>query len=72
MKRSLALLLALILLLMPKGGQNTQRETISAGYAHTVGLRSDGTVVAVGNNDDGQCDVSDWTDIALPEKRARN
>ena len=39
------------------------RETISAGYSHTVGLKSDGTMVAVGENDDGQCDVSEWTDI---------
>ena len=30
---------------------------------HTVGLKADGTVVAVGNNDYGQCDVSDWTNI---------
>jgi hypothetical protein len=28
-----------------------------------VGLKSDGTVVAVGNNYYGQCDVSSWTDI---------
>jgi hypothetical protein len=40
-----------------------QRATISAGGYHTVGLKSDGTVVAVGDNSDGQCDVSDWTDI---------
>ena len=39
------------------------RETISAGEDHTVGLKSDGTVVAVGENDNGQCDVSEWTDI---------
>ena len=39
------------------------RETISAGRYHTVGLKSDGTVVAVGENDDGQCDVDGWTDI---------
>ena len=39
------------------------RETTSAGFAHTVGLKSDGTVVAVGDNDYGQCDVSEWTDI---------
>lgn len=39
------------------------RETISAGWAHTVGLKSDGTVVAVGDNEDGQCNVSGWTDI---------
>ena len=30
---------------------------------HTVGLRSNGTVVAVGNNDDGRCNVSDWRDM---------
>lgn len=28
-----------------------------------MGLRSDGTVVAVGNNDYGECDVDSWTDI---------
>ena len=39
------------------------RETISAGSDHTVGLKSDGTVVAVGYNGNGQCDVSDWKDI---------
>ena len=31
--------------------------------SRTVGLRSDGTVVAVGWNEYGQCDVSGWTDI---------
>ena len=35
---------------------------ISAG-GHTVGLKADGTVVAVGYNEDGQCNVSDWHDI---------
>ena len=39
------------------------RETISAGHSHTVGLKSDGTVVAVGDNHIGQCDVSDWQDV---------
>ena len=33
---------------------------IAAGYTHTVGLRADGTVVAVGYNDYGQCNVSSW------------
>jgi hypothetical protein len=28
-----------------------------------VGLRSNGTVIAVGDNEDGQCNVSKWTDI---------
>ena len=39
------------------------RETVSVGSYHTVGLKSDGTVVAVGYNKYGQCDVSNWTDI---------
>ena len=36
---------------------------VSAGSYNTVGLKSDGTVVATGYNDDGRCDVSGWTDI---------
>ena len=28
-----------------------------------MGLKSDGTVVAVGWNDHGQCNVGDWTGI---------
>jgi len=39
------------------------RGCISAGSTHTVGLRKDSTVVAVGENDDGQCDVESWRDI---------
>ncbi|MEE1137245.1 MAG: hypothetical protein U0M02_02065 [Acutalibacteraceae bacterium] len=39
------------------------RETVSASSHHTVGLKSDGTVVAVGYSYDGECDVSDWTNI---------
>ena len=36
---------------------------ISAGGSHTVGLKTDGTVVAVGSNDKGQCNVSGWRGI---------
>lgn len=36
---------------------------IAAGYQHSVGLRKDGTVVAVGDNTYGQCNVAEWTDI---------
>lgn len=36
---------------------------VAAGRIHTVGLRSDGTVVACGYNEYGQCDVSEWTDV---------
>ena len=36
---------------------------IAAGSNHTIGLKSDGTVAAVGWNEHGQCNVSDWRDI---------
>ena len=36
---------------------------LSAGANHTVGLKSDGTVIAVGGNLNGQCNVEDWKDI---------
>ena len=38
--------------------------TISAGALYTIGLKSDGTVVADGINSNGQLLVDDWTDIA--------
>lgn len=40
---------------------------LTAGAEHTLGLKSDGTVVAAGANDNGQCNVSDWTDIVYVE-----
>ena len=40
-----------------------QVTSIAAGRNHTVGLRRDGTVVAVGYNGGVKCDVSDWRDI---------
>lgn len=39
------------------------KDTVAAGRRHTVGLKSDGTVIAVGDNKLGQCDVNEWTDI---------
>ena len=39
------------------------QSVISAGREHTAALRADGTAAAVGSNDCGQCDVSDWRDI---------
>ncbi len=36
---------------------------IAVGARHTVGLKVDGTVIAVGDNDDGQCNVSNWENI---------
>ena len=40
-----------------------ETEPISAGAYYTVGLKADGTVVAVGFNGSGQCDVEAWQDI---------
>jgi alpha-tubulin suppressor-like RCC1 family protein len=45
---------------------NFQRKYIpmvDGGCWHTLGLKSDGTVLAVGYNSYGQCDVGNWTDI---------
>lgn len=39
----------------------------AGGHYFTVGVKADGTVVATGTNDVGQCDVSGWTDIGQPE-----
>jgi len=36
---------------------------VAAGGYHTVGVKADGTVVAMGLNSDGQCNVGGWTDI---------
>jgi hypothetical protein len=36
---------------------------VAAGGNHTVGLNSNGTVVAVGDNSSGQCNVGGWTNI---------
>ena len=36
---------------------------VAAGWRRTVGLKSDGTVVAVGRDHEGQCNVSGWRDM---------
>ena len=36
---------------------------IAAGGFHTVGVKEDGRVIAIGDNGRGQCKVSDWNDI---------
>ena len=38
-------------------------EQVTAGYYYTVGLKSDGTVVAVGFNQEGQLNVDSWNNI---------
>ena len=47
----------------PEGLSSTQGQVtpmITAGDEHTVGLKSDGTVIAVGSNRYGQCNVANW------------
>jgi hypothetical protein len=36
---------------------------VATGSQHTVGLKAKSTVVAVGNNASGQCNVGNWTNI---------
>ena len=36
---------------------------IACGDSHTVGLRQNGTVIAIGSNGKGQCNVADWSNI---------
>lgn len=47
-------------------GAWTDITQVEAGYRHTVGLKADGTVVAVRDSSDtdyGECSVAGWTDI---------
>lgn len=37
--------------------------SLDANGVNTIGLKSDGTAIAVGNNEYGQCNVSEWKDI---------
>ena len=39
------------------------RDTLCAGYNFTVGIKTDGTVVAAGYNEHGACNTDSWTDI---------
>ena len=43
--------------------RNSNDPTIIAEDDHIVALKEDGTVVAIGNNEYGQCDVADWTNL---------
>ena len=50
----------------PFGGRTWHRQihpAIAVGPSHSVGVREDGTVVATGKNDYGECDVQDWKQI---------
>lgn len=39
------------------------KNSIMAGCRHSVGLKSDGTVMTAGDNKFGKCNVSEWCDI---------
>ena len=47
-----------------------QRDSVAAGGSHTVGLKVDGTVVAVGNSVFGQCEIGGWTNIVAVVARS--
>ncbi|MBU3190355.1 hypothetical protein K9O30_14280 [Clostridium bowmanii] len=49
-----------------KWQERKPKDTLTAGRRHDLGLKSDGTVVAVGDNEYGQCDVRGWGGIQLP------
>lgn len=40
--------------------------TIAAGRRHTVAIKADGTAVATGDNRVGQCDISQFHHVRLP------
>ena len=35
------------------------------GWNHTIGLKKDGTVIASGSDEYGECEVGDWKNIVL-------
>jgi len=59
-KLIIKVLLSVALLIM---ALNLSCLTLVAGGYHTVGIEPDGTVVAVGRNDYGQCNVGGWANI---------
>jgi tetratricopeptide (TPR) repeat protein len=42
---------------------NILRFNITAGYMHSVAIKSDGTVIAIGDNEYNQCNVDSWRNI---------
>jgi len=44
-------------------GMQASTSVLAAGRRHSVGLRRDGTVVAVGNGAAGECRVGGWEDV---------
>ena len=46
-----------------KGEPQDRGQPSASGFYHTVGIQSDGSVVAGGDNVYGQCDIDFWTTI---------
>jgi len=69
MRSIFAVLLAVAILVLagcaakPEDKKENIQNSIAVGYGHTLGLKSDGTMVAIGFNDDGQRNVQEWSDI---------
>ena len=51
---------------------NDDLAAIAAGDYYTIGLKSDGDVVARGDNSKGECKTGDWTDIIAISAGARH
>jgi alpha-tubulin suppressor-like RCC1 family protein len=61
-----AIAIALVVPLLIFASQTSSlavQPSVAAGHSHTVGLKSDSTVVAVGGNNNGQLNVGSWTGI---------
>jgi len=44
-------------------GKEINGKWVNTDHGYTVGLKTDGTAVAVGYNENGQCNVGEWCDI---------
>jgi len=53
----------LIVVVTHSSAEAIRPQQVAAGDVHTVGVKSDGTVVAVGEHTYGQCNVGGWTGI---------
>jgi alpha-tubulin suppressor-like RCC1 family protein len=66
MKKTAHLIIAVLFnILFVTGAANAVNPQVAAGESHTVGLKDDGSVVAVGEEQNavGQCNVVSWTDV---------
>lgn len=61
--RSIASAILLAQLLVATSAYAYSTPAVAQGFRFSLGLRPDGTAVAVGDNGANQCDVSSWTDI---------